>query len=237
MDEAEPRFLRPARPHLAATRHICAGLDDPREAWARLVDERVLPRDWLDDPRRRFVLDPPHEPTREPAFHPCGPHPVTVEQCALHAADVEGMVVAEHAARELTRRLAPFGAPPCERIRWWAISRTHHDYASSDTRPGVSYALVDAFSILHAIDDRPPGPADRLFGFGRYWAQVWERVAAAGRRIRPTRSSTMTAGRRFAELDNPFAPLADLEAAGYATLEYTSAAGESRGAMVVVAPI
>lgn len=42
-------------------------------------------------------------------------------------------------------------------------------------------------------------------------------------------------GRRFADLVNPFEPLAAIERAGYATMEWVGAVGAARGAAVLVA--
>jgi hypothetical protein len=44
------------------------------------------------------------------------------------------------------------------------------------------------------------------------------------------------AGRRFADLPNPFEPLAAIEAAGYATLEYSASAAQG-GAVILILPL
>ena len=243
MSRSAHPFLFPSRTALEAARAATAGLSDARSAWEALAERGLIPAAWLDEANRRFLHDPGDRhrrelPTRDPAFAPTGPHPNVVEHCALFASDVEGMLAAESAAVALAARLEPWGAPACHRVVWWAIPREHYSSASCDTRPGVSYALLFAFNALYrsvtATDDLPV----TLFGFARRWSDVWRARAAAQAHIPADVGPPVPAlrGRKFAELDNPFEPLADLEATGYATLEYVVATGASRGSLVLVAP-
>jgi hypothetical protein len=222
---------------------VVAGLRDSAAAWSLLARLGHIPSSWLDAPERRFIHDPgrptsPRLPTRDPALAPTGPHPSSPDDCALYASDVDALLAAERAARVMAERLEPWGAPPCHRVVWWTIQREFYLGTLTDTRPGVSYAPMFASLALYqsaaAAHDAPPGA---LFGHADAWADAWRRRAAAGAviadgpNVRPAAT-----GRPFAELPNPFEPMAVIEANGYAALEWLGATGASRGAIVLVSP-
>lgn len=243
MSRSAHPFLSPLRPALAPARAAVFGLSDAAVAWKTLAERGIIPPTWVDEAKRRFLHDPGDRhhrdfPTRDPAFAPTGPHPKIVDHCALYASDVEGMLAAESASAALAERLRPWGAPPCHRVVWWAIPRQHYSSASCDTRPGVSYALLFAFNALHRSvatnDDLPI----TLFGHARRWSEVWRDQAAREAQIPADVGPPMRGlrGKKFVDLANPFEPLADIEATGYATLEYVVATGPSRGSLVLVAP-
>jgi hypothetical protein len=87
-------------------------------------------------------------------------------------------------------------------------------------------ALMDSSSKT----DRP----DRLFGEAARASELWRQTAAAGARV-PTDPRAPAAGRAFAELPDPFEPLAVIEASGYATLEWIGT-GRALGAVMLICP-
>jgi hypothetical protein len=243
-DSGQRPFLMPARTDLARMRASLAGVADPEQAWRQLVLRGDIPAGWLDDAERRFVHDPGDRysyagwrPTRDPAFAPAGAHPGRVDECALYAADVDGVAAAQTHARTLAARLAPWGAPAFHHVLWWTLPRERYDYASSDTRPGVSYALMFAFNAaFDASSSRSRGLPICLFGHARIYSEVWRQLAAAGAQVPGDSGVAALRGRPFAELADPFEPIAGIEAAGYATLEWIGATGAATGAVLLVAP-
>jgi len=236
MKQVESRpFLSPERPALGRAQALLGNERDPARAWQRLVDEEVVPRNWLDHSRRRFVLDPGDGsagPTRDPAIAPLSSHPQTALQCALFAADVRAMLAAESAARVLSARLEPWGNPPYARIVWWSIPQRHYARVSSDTRPNASYALAFAFGALFDTlrDDEKESLPRSFLGHAQVWSSVWAGRSNEGIRV----PEGPMFGHTFSQLPNPFEPLARIEATGYATLEYASGMGSATGNVVLV---
>ncbi len=235
-------LLRPRRPDHARILASLADAPSPAVAWRALVERGALPASWLDDPRRRFVHDPGDRictdlPTRDPARAPAYAWPSSIEECALFASDVAGVEAAERAAQEFVARLAPWGAPPFHHVLWWTLPREHCAYVRTDTRPGVCYALP--FAVNAVFDNAPARLRDSLLAYGddaRRWAELWLELAAAGARVPHDNHIAAVRGRGLADLPNPFEPLAIIEAAGYATLEWVGSDGPSRGAAVLVMP-
>ena len=234
-------YLMPSRTSFARIRAMLGSVRDAEVAWGLLAQRAAIPRGWLDDPRRRFVHDPDdargdHVPMRDPALAPTRPSPSTVEHCVLYACDVGGILAAESAAAVVAERLQPWGAPPCGHVVWWTIPRAHYDAAVSDTRPGVSYALAFAFgAIYHALSTERGDLLPDLFGRAEFWAGAW-RERATGNVPLPEKVYPPVRGKTFAELPNPFEPLASIEATGYATLRYISAVGTSAGGFLLISP-
>jgi hypothetical protein len=237
-------FLRPSRTRLAELRSLLTGARDAKDAWYRLVREGAIPASWFDDPARRFVNDPgdryrTDRPTRDPASARHEAHPAVLEHCALFAADVDGVLAAESAARALAERLGPWGAPVCTRVVWWTIGRNDYGYASTDTRPGVHYALPFAFHALHgSLQEANYAVPSSPFGQAHECDLLWRGQAARGALLPGGGSGPsvpVSSGRSFAELPNPFEALARIEAAGYASLEYSSSAAQG-GAVFLISP-
>jgi hypothetical protein len=235
-------LLQPRRPDYARIRDSLAGAQDAAHAWRSLIERGEIPASWRDDPRRRFVHDPGDRvragrPTRDPARAPAYAWPGSVEECALFAADVAGVELAERAAQELVERLGPWGAPPFHHVLWWTVARDHYDYAYTDTRPGVSYSLP--FVVTALFDNAPARVRDSLVAESTHaerWAELWREQAASGARVPPGNYVVALRGRALSELQNPFEPLAVIQAAGYATLEWIGVQGDSAGAPVLVMP-
>ncbi|HWO23862.1 MAG TPA: hypothetical protein VNO30_34205 [Kofleriaceae bacterium] len=235
-------YFRPRRPDYDKIRASIADAPDAARAWKMLVERGALPASWLNDPFRRFIHDPGDRfraelPTRDPARAPVRSWPHTLDECALFAADVAGVTVAEGAATVLVERLAPWGAPPFQRVLWWTLTREQFQHAYTDTRPGVCYALPFAVIALLAslpVDGRVELGTEAENAAA--WAKLWRAQAAAGASVPQDSYVAALRGYPFSRLPNPFEPLADIQAAGYATLEWMGGEGEAAGAAVLIMP-
>jgi hypothetical protein len=209
-----------------------SGACDAAAAWTLLAELGRIPSSWVGAPNRRFLYEPGPRPIRDPAFAPSEAHPHSVEGCALYASDVDGILAAEQAAYVMAERLQPWGAPACDRVVWWNIGRERYLQATTDTRPGVCYALLFAWSALQesaaASDDATPGT---LFGHASSWADAWRRRASAGGVVPPDgpHAALELGGRPFPGLPNPFGPLAAIEANGYAGARMVGSDGQLPG--------
>ena len=234
-------FLAPRRESLGEIRALVARAADAKEAWHHLASLKRIPSSWADDPVRRFVDEPgdpadSSRPTREPAFASHLPHPSTIEHCALFASDAAGVAAVEAASRDLVERLRPWGAPPFSRAVWWVIPRHHYDRAATDTRPHC-YALPYAFATLYnVLGARGQAPPFDLLSHGAAYAALWRSEVERGTAL-PNFHARRLSCSTFAELPNPFEPLATIEAAGYATLPYMGAMGALSGTVFLVAPV
>lgn len=235
-------LLRPRRPDYVRIRASLEGALDPAHAWRMLVERGDVPRSWLDEARRRFVHDPgdrlrADRPTRDPARAPANAWPGRVDDCALFASDVAGVEAAERAAQLFVESLAPWGAPAFHHVLWWTLPREHYGLAYFDTRAGVSYSLPFAVNAL--LSNATPQVRDALLAEEEHaerWASLWREQAAAGARVPQDSEIEALRGRVLAELSNPFEPLAAIQAAGYAALEWIGASGAAAGAAVLVMP-
>lgn len=236
------QYLRPRRLGYERIRASIADAPDAAHAWRALIDRGVLPASWHNDPLRRFVHDPgdlfrAELPTRDPARAPARAWPRTLDECALFAADVAGVEAAERAAAVLVERLVPWGAPPFQRVLWWTLNHEQYQHAYTDTRPGVCYALP--FAVIALIASLP---AEGRVELGTEaedaaeWAKLWRAQVAAGACVPQDSYAAALRGHPFRELPNPFEPLAEIQAAGYATLEWMGSEGEAAGAAVLVMP-
>jgi hypothetical protein len=181
-------------------------------------------------------------------FLPRGPVPGVVEHAALVAADVEGIEHAERCGLQLVRALEPWGCPQPRTVLWvptrleggspWLGQYQHQVH---DTKPGVW--VPDASTWLVTPGGMEPGWRDdaeavrarlraargasrgadadeavtRILGD---WVRASERWEAAVRRDeRVSRDPARPLeGRPYRELSNPFAPVLELFACGYAPL-------------------
>lgn len=238
--------FRPERPALKAAREATLGIHDPKAAWEALHLAGLLPRAWLDEPRRRFPFFP-HLPLHERAqqlrrapFVPPSPFPDDVGACALIAADVAGIERAEACGSAFSAALAPWGIEPASAVLWVPTWPDHYDYQLHDTKPGVWEpdsmlwrAFPDARSEdLVKVKDRLFQEASTgatsargsdlshavytLLGWV-YGDERWTAAARSGERI-PRSAPPGVAGRLYADVPSPFAPALELFRTGYAPL-------------------
>ena len=93
------------------------------------------------------------------------------------------------------------------------------------------------FNAVHAASAaRSRGLPGTPFEHADLFSRIWRELAEAGASVPADTPIGSVRGRPFAALPNVFEPLAAIEAAGYAALEWTVATGPSTGAVVLVAP-
>jgi len=235
------RLLRPRRPDLAAAMAAFSGVDDPREAWARLA-----PPARADGPPRRFrgcgdgVFDAPSSP----------------EQAIALCADPVGFVEAERLAWEAVSRLRDWGCPQPAALVWklgWARfwRAIEFDRALATALAVAEWAAMsapgDAFAAarVNADDLAARLSATGVECWGDAFRDTWGAtcwplaVASRGAVARPPGgvpsyfwddAGAALAGRPLAGLPDPFALLASLWTTGYAIEAVT------RDALVLVVP-
>lgn len=139
-DEVQSTFLNPRTGSTLEARAAVPKDGDPREAWETLAARGLIPADWIDHPRRAFVIDARRAvaaglatvatPTvRVPGQGPAvllssPPDPLVAFAIGRDAA---GVATAEDLARELVARLAPFapkGSPQPDRVAWSLVMST-----------------------------------------------------------------------------------------------------------------
>jgi hypothetical protein len=233
-------FLEPERAELPRLRAAVGVAREPAEAFGLLAASGDVPQDWLSHPARRFVQDlgtrsSPPRPTRDPARAPLAPYPSCLEDCALFAADVEGIRAAEAAARAFAVGLEPWGAPSCDTVVWWALPRERYGVVLTDTRPDVNYAPLFALIAFHQLAAEHGAKVIDPFGHAAECADLWDVLAAKGAAFPPGRSLG-TGPRAVASLPNYLRSLAALEATGYAALEYFGQRADGQGFVILVAP-
>lgn len=170
-NEVGPDFLRP--PPSATSRDAAdAAAREPetREAWERLAARGLIPLDWIDHPRRGFVMDARVAVTRglataaTPTIRVPGegravvlsspPDPLVTFALGRDAA---GVATAEDLAREYLARLAPFappGSPAPDRVLWSALPASGLAPLPPSGRPGVAGATVASELVARAIGAR-----------------------------------------------------------------------------------
>ena len=236
------RVLNPARPALDAARATVAGRSDPRAAWNALHSRGLLPRTWVDEPRRRFpwLHDLPRErraeALRRAPYVPQAACPDDVHACALLAADIEGIERAEASGRAFAGALRAWGAPAVDTVLWVPTTRHGHDYQIHDTKPGVwepdafvsrvfdEVRWADVFRVIERVAGDPGAssadPALRAHAASviGVWVFAAERWADAVHTHQRAPRGKTPRDEFYADLPDPFTPALEVFAAGYALM-------------------
>lgn len=148
--------------------------------------------------------------------------PPTVPACVAFASDPEGVATAEALAREVMARLAPWATPQPPLVLWRVCGRWHvtGERAWGPLRvastPRMILPRLGAAMRRRSGEDTPTWSArgDAVS------AAAWRDAASSGRVVPATLLDgplpAAVAGRRFADLPDPFAPLVALWNTGYA---------------------
>jgi hypothetical protein len=155
--------------------------------------------------------------------------------------DPEGIVRAEEAARASVERLVPWGVPRTDRVVWRVGGPLHDPMRATMPHPRAEVLRRLLFQEWHAAVSAA-APFDYVPGLdlvGRFAAraawhlrldQAWRRAAELGLDVPASAGRPEIVGRGMAELANPFAPLIEVWATGYA---FADVAGD---AIHLVAP-
>ncbi len=227
-NELLERAFSPRRPALAPALEAVRGLHEAEVAWRALVERGILPRSWLDDPRRRF----PRLPTvsardradrlRRAPYLPSAACPDEVGACASIAADAGGIEQAERLGRSLMQAMASWGWPRPDVVMWVPSDAERYENQLHDTKPEVWEPDASVWTVFP--DD------DTLAAIGATIARLRAHVAESDRRGRavcallgpwvwahetwlqqvrndakvPPRAGDGPSGERFAALVDPF---------------------------------
>ncbi len=184
-------FLNPSRARLAEVESIAQEhRGGARELWERLNARGILPDDWVEDPRRKFVREPmpkrAYNAEMDRRLLPC---PDTIQGVITMASDVPGVLRAEEAAREWYARWSALDdLPPFQGIAWRVIAP--HDASLWPDRDEDTTERGDALArgCLDLLEDLQRAGGK---GIGRALATVREcartpLLASVGSRPRPT---------------------------------------------------
>ncbi len=217
--------LRPARPKLAEALALVEGVHDAALAWNLLVDHGVLPSSWRESEAREFS-GVNRRASRDVRVPP------SVNGAVAFASAASSATAAEEHARELVRRLLPWGERPTTTIRWkllpprklrqaeiraeWPSEAFHcaangaENCGPRDTDPWQTTAM--RLAMRHRQD-----AAQRVFVRDVAAHHAWSRAVAGCARVQPWPMPTIfgralripaeTYGKAFAELPNPFDPI------------------------------
>jgi hypothetical protein len=224
LDPDEPalsdRLFRPERAQLSAATDAVRGESDPRAAWETLAVRGLIPNDWVDTRDRRFRA--PDAPAIDLS------HPPTVAGAIAIASDVAGVLRAEALAREVAARFAPW-FPWCDpHAAVWRLFRRVTDVSlhADDLLREIRTALARSSRVepLQPQNGRRASalaPVGSVFERQRECARCWRWSADARQHVQTRgrgayRTPASPAALRFDQLANPFPPLFDLWATGYA---------------------
>ncbi|MBX3190335.1 MAG: hypothetical protein KF819_25270 [Labilithrix sp.] len=159
---AQP-FLRPSRAREARARDVVSATTNPHRAWRELAERGVIPAEWLDDARRRFILveDDGLRIGSNNAAPPALAHPSTIRACITIASDPEGVLKAEAAARAYMTTLAPWGTGS-SRVAVWDVVLSNELAPYSIGAPSELFVAGDlAYEALSQHDERATEDLER----------------------------------------------------------------------------
>jgi len=237
------RLLRPARPQLAEALFATQEARSATEAWYRLHQRGLLPPGWESAPARGFVFVEEDGVRWGPlgSLHPpVHAIPGSVEACVALASDPEGIQAAERLADECITAWAAWGVKAPARRVWdvvlragppvfvsaptvleeaGAVVRYAHELAAWDRLVLVGDRLL---THAQALLDAQTGHRVRLdladvFRDAWLWALACDeglKVPVTDDDLAPHIPGAL-AGRRFADIPDPFAPWFALSDTGY----------------------
>ena len=235
------RLLVPDQPELERARAAIHGISDAETAWKQLAERGVIPVNWTSGSERSFFLVPcPACDVDErgdwkewgcPACSASGyefAYPRNLQACLAIAANPQGVVRAEASAREAILRLRAWGEKVGDKLVWQIESKLRI-LESGFRRPPKAIYMSHAGEWFAGADpfaqDRkfaaPLGEESRLFSdviVCLHGERTYD--AFARRRVAP-----------YDERANPYTPLLDILALGYAPRRF-----EERG-FALVAPL
>jgi hypothetical protein len=195
---------------------------EPSGAWEALVASELLPPSWLDDEHRTFLTRGFLRAKLGPSLSPVWlRHPHTRRACVLFAAAIESFVTAESLAELVHSALAPWrdGVLEFMGCRWvcdaaeiGGAERTEFVGATSDR------AYERAVDAVAAVMGPAPDLRDRdvhHLPWCEQASRAWRAAQAAGVKFAAKHGPPGARGRAFADLPDPFEPLADILTLGF----------------------
>jgi len=221
------RFDRPVRPLLGRVREGVGSGDSPHDACQRLIKSGMVESDLFTNSQRLFAPYIVGDRIRPAALPKAAPFPQSLETVVAIAADQEGVLRAEHAAREFAARLKPFRAICNNRVVWYLSENPFRDSHPFETSYlGQAYHAVEMTIALSLesvgieIDRFRIGePSERMPLVVQLALAGWEGWRFAQLHDVPLDDEFFhldrDAVRGFEDLQNPFSPLIDTWLTGY----------------------
>jgi hypothetical protein len=197
-------------------------ITDPAEAWEALATRGVIPDAWAGDARRAFACtcekgwryDTYTGPKIGSLCHDCrgltsvGPlaHPAGIAACVALASDTPGILAAEALAREIVARLATWNAPRPQATVWRVID------PKAWRQPRINSVGLACARVMDRSDLRER--KGEVF-YEQLGGGLLERDTAASQRAHDASYAIVWDEQGWPEA-NPFAPLVELFALGYA---------------------
>lgn len=213
-------YNKPVRQQLDKAFDVVDGAADPLEAWSRVIRSGLLTNNFADTKDRRYAeadegkqlwpTDRPEEKSQ----------PGSMEAVLAVAADPNGMSRAEQHARELARRLEPWGAACDGQVIWYftdnlyEVSCLGHPYESAQN--SVFLTLEKQGIDPHLFEpskNESPLPILLRSALGAW--EGWRVAVDHGFELSEPGWIDLSQWKGFSDLENPFEPLLDLWCTGY----------------------
>jgi len=188
--------------------------------WDDLAQRAILPEELAKDERRRFVCETANNPIWPKSRPPELLRPNDFRAVLALASDSTGVLAAERAARELVRRLQPWGPVCNDRIVWYFTSNSFDPvYFGRSIQFAADSVLwtfwehrIDIDSMFPEIKETNlPLIVQRIVQAYEGWFIASERHLS---RFQPEWIEVIK-WRNFSDLPNPFEPLIEIWTRGY----------------------
>ncbi|EDX77144.1 hypothetical protein MC7420_281 [Coleofasciculus chthonoplastes PCC 7420] len=223
-DTLAEHFLQPSRPYLSVASKIAENYCDPKAAWHTLIEEKLIPEEFSQSPKRKFcVLDLSRRyPLNQVESIERYLYPPTISAVITFGSDANQMLEAEKLAIELGRRLEPWGGKAGDDIEWFCLS--HKRPISLRFGPAFDCALYSLQYVLEEMEIEPNSlspdhPQLPQFVNDVVRANVgWERAIEEELEVPGAYwPPSQVKWKLFSELLNPFEPVISLWQTGYVT--------------------
>ncbi len=206
VDSAVPHYRAPSALKRAAAEAIAARHDDVRDAWLECANAGLIPKSWLDEPRRQFFDEDGS----------LSPHPTRHVDLVAIAGDADGVQQAEDALAQIADGLAPWGCTPPSVYHWmgWPLP---FDIHSGPVLPAI-YSITGEHDIhVSAHAERPTATSlDEAAIYSVLWADPDTTLGDPRATCKFTSAlRSEYRGRHTHTLPDPFAAMLALFRTGY----------------------
>ncbi len=162
------RYLAPERPRLDEVRRAVGATRRKTEVWERLATRDLIPPEWVENPGRRFAVEPLRPWSSLPTAS-LSATPTSVEAMVTLASDVSGVLRAEEAVLEWHNRWRVLWAGPrLDGFLWRVLPRVSDRWAQSSLQEGHETTFYTEMRRAFESSDGDAGPG---------W--LWERLQQA----------------------------------------------------------